>query len=100
MDLIRSREFDEWLTALRDPIGKARIIQRLLRLTEGNLGDVKPVGNGIHEMRVNSGPGYRIYWLRSGDVAIVLLCGGDKSTQSKDIARARDIALAWKGRKR
>lgn len=97
MDVIRSREFDEWLRNLRDPLGTARIVQRLVRLADGNAGDVKPVGGGISELRVDTGPGYRIYLMRAGGVTVVLLCGGDKSTQAKDIARARQIALAWKG---
>lgn len=84
--------FSDWLTALRDARGKAAILRRLVRVQMGNLGDVKPLGDGLFEMRVDSGPGYRVYCVRRGDVLIVLLCGGDKSTQEKDIASARKLA--------
>ncbi len=84
--------FSDWLTALRDTRGKAAILRRLVRVQMGNLGDVKHLGAGLFEMRVNVGPGYRIYCVRRGDVLIVLLCGGDKSSQKKDIASARKLA--------
>jgi len=99
MILVRSREFDDWLKALRDVAGKARILRRLTRLAEGNAGDIKSIGSRISELRIDSGPGYRIYLMREGSTIVVLLCGGDKSTQARDIARARQIAIEWKGRR-
>ena len=84
--------FDRWLKGLRDLQAKERIFARIRRLQEGNPGDVKPVGKGVSEMRISYGPGYRLYFVQRGDTLIILLCGGDKSSQSKDIARA--IAMA------
>jgi len=85
-------EFDKWLKALRDLQAKVRIFERIRRLGDGNPGDVKPVGKGVSEMRINYGPGYRLYYTQRRGSLIILLCGGDKSSQTKDIARA--IALA------
>ncbi|MBV9627323.1 MAG: type II toxin-antitoxin system RelE/ParE family toxin [Xanthobacteraceae bacterium] len=85
-------EFDKWLKALRDLQAKVRIFERIRRLGDGNPGDVKPVGKGVSEMRINYGPGYRLYYTQRSGSLIILLCGGDKSSQTKDIARA--IALA------
>ena len=81
--------FAKWLDRLRDKRARARILARLDRLTLGNLGDVKPVGSGVSELRIDSGPGYRVYLAQRGAVLIILLCGGDKSTQSRDIIRAQ-----------
>lgn len=89
-------KFDTWLEGLKDARAVARITDRILRATAGNLGDVKPVGEGVSEMRITHGPGYRVYFVRSGNVVIVLLCGGDKSTQRKDIAEAKRLAKEWK----
>ncbi|MBB3389737.1 putative addiction module killer protein [Rhizobium sp. BK275] len=69
-----------------------RIVTRIRRLELGNPGDVKPVGEGISEMRITYGPGYRIYFVRTGDTIVILLCGGDKSSQNRDIALARQLA--------
>jgi putative addiction module killer protein len=88
----RTDRFDRWLAGLKDHKAKARIAQRIRSAEYGNFGDCKPVGGGVFEMRVHVGPGYRVYYTRRGDVVYVLLCGGDKSSQSKDIARAIDIA--------
>jgi putative addiction module killer protein len=85
-------EFDKWLKALRDLQAKVRILERIRRLGDGNPGDVKPVGKGVSEMRINYGPGYRLYYTHRSGSLVILLCGGDKSSQTKDIARA--IALA------
>lgn len=74
----------------------ARIAARIDRLALGNPGDVKPVGSGISEMRIDYGPGYRVYFLQRGSVVIVILCGGDKRTQAADIKRAIKIAADWK----
>lgn len=92
VELIKSATFDRWLTGLRDRQAKARIEVRLRRLSLGNPGDVKPVGDGISEMRIDHGPGYRVYFMRRGVLLVVLLCGGDKSSQQKDIAQAKLIA--------
>src|ERR1700733_3832425 len=84
--------FDKWLKGLRDLQAKERIFARIRRLGQGNPGDVKPVGKGVSEMRINYGPGYRLYFIQRGDTLIVLLCGSDKSSQSQDIDKA--IAMA------
>lgn len=96
IEIVRSDEFEHWLRDLRDLRARAKIQARILRLELGNPGDVKPVGKGLSEMRIDHGPGYRVYYLRQGDVMIVLLCGGDKSTQDKDIKLAKAIAARWK----
>jgi putative addiction module killer protein len=96
LDLIKSATFDRWLNSLRDPKAAARIQVRLDRLSMGNFGDVKPVGSGISEMRITYGPGYSVYFMQRGKVIVILLCGGDKSTQSKDILQAKAIAAEWK----
>jgi putative addiction module killer protein len=91
-DVRRTLEFDRWLDGLRDRAGRSRIMARIDRLALDNPGDVKPVGGGVSEMRIDHGPGYRVYFVRRGDVVVVLLCGGDKSNQSRDIARAKALA--------
>jgi putative addiction module killer protein len=86
---VRSTEaFDVWFKALRDDQAKARIDVRIRRLSLGNPGDVKPVGEGVSEMRIDYGPGYRVYFTRFELTIVILLCGGDKRTQSTDIATA------------
>jgi putative addiction module killer protein len=88
---LRSDEFDKWLTGLRDHVAKARILVRIRSAEQGNFGDCKPVGEGISEMRINTGPGYRLYFIRRDKLVYLLLCGGDKSTQKQDIQRAKTI---------
>ena len=88
----RTADFDAWLRALRDQRAKARIAIRIDRLASGNLGDVKPVGSGVSEMRIDHGPGDRLDFIRRGAALIVLLCGGDKSSQHRDIVRAKALA--------
>ena len=88
----KTEEFDEWLTNLADQKAKAKIVSRIERLGLGDPGDVKPIGEGVSEMRVAYGPGYRIYFKQTGKTVVLLLCGGDKSTQGKDIRRAKTIA--------
>ena len=83
--------FADWLRHLADAKAKARILARLTSVTLGNLGDVKTVCDGVRELRVHVGPGYRIYFAQIGRVVILLLCGGDKSTQKRDIKRARRL---------
>jgi putative addiction module killer protein len=80
------------LAELRDRDARARIVVRIGRLSLGNPGDVKPVGSGVSEMRIDYGPGYRVYFVRRGDTVVVLLCGGDKRQQDRDIARALELA--------
>ena len=94
--MVRSETFDRWLRKLKDRRAAARVLVRIDRLVAGNPGDVKPVGEGIFELRIDYGPGYRVYYLQDGDELIVLLCGGDKSTQDDDIKNARRIAKQWK----
>ncbi|GFE86734.1 type II toxin-antitoxin system RelE/ParE family toxin [Steroidobacter agaridevorans] len=95
LDIFRSESFDRWLRELRDPRARARIEARILRLSRGNPGDVKPVGSGVSEMRIDHGPGYRVYFTRRGELVVLLLCGGDKRTQQADIERAMEIAEDW-----
>jgi putative addiction module killer protein len=90
--------FTEWMTALRDKIGKARIAARLRQIESGNFGDSKPVGEGVMELRIHVGAGYRVYCGRHGQHWVILLCGGDKDSQSKDIERAKALWNKWKGR--
>ena len=84
--------FRGWLADLKDRRAAARIAVRLARLELGLFGDVKPVGEGLSELRVNYGPGYRVYLMQRGEVLIVVLCGGDKSDQVRDIKRAKTMA--------
>lgn len=95
LEILRSETFDVWLRELRDIRARARIEARILRLSRGNPGDVKPVGSGVSEMRVDYGPGYRVYFTRRGPLIVLLLCGGDKRTQDADIKRAIEIAGDW-----
>ncbi|MGE8068278.1 type II toxin-antitoxin system RelE/ParE family toxin [Pseudomonas sp. NPDC089569] len=92
IDFRRSRAFAQWLDSLKDTIGKARILARLRAAEHGNFGDCVPVGSNVHEMRVHYGPGYRMYFTRRGEVVYLLLVGGDKSTQKRDIQRAIQMA--------
>ena len=84
--------YSSWFDKLRDQAAKIRIDIRIRRLSLGNPGDVKPVGEGVSELRVNFGPGYRIYYVHRGDEFVVLLAGGDKSTQEQDIREAKALA--------
>ena len=91
IEVRRTSVFIEWLRKLKDRRAQERIAQRIARVQAGLLGDAKFFG-GIGELRINHGPGYRVYFVKKGDIVIVLLCGGDKSTQSKDIERAVEMA--------
>ena len=97
IEIVQSAAFESWFSGLKDVQARARITARIRRLSLGNAGDVKPVGAGVSEMRIDYGPGYRVYFLQRGKVVAVLLCGGDKRTQQKDIRQALDIAETWKG---
>lgn len=92
LEVRRTEQFDVWLRSLRDLAGKMRIIKRIERAAAGNMGDVAPVGDGVMEMRLFFGPGYRLYFVRRGERLVILLCGGDKASQSNDIERAKAIA--------
>lgn len=90
--LEQSDEFARWLKKLRDRNARLRILKRLRRLSDGQFGDCQPVGNGVHELRMFFGPGYRAYFMQRGDTVILLLAGGDKDSQAGDIARAKMLA--------
>jgi|SRR5438105_4381320 len=89
-----TEEFSAWMSALRDARGKAKIAARIDRLAQGNPGDVAPVGRGVSELRIDFGPGYRLYFVRRGTDIVILLCGGDKSTQARDIKLAIKLAAS------
>jgi putative addiction module killer protein len=96
MEIVKSATFDRWLHSLKDRRVVARVLVRIDRLVAGNPGDVKPVGDGISELRIDCGPGYRVDDRQEGQRLILLLCGGGKSTQQRDIKRAHEIAQEWK----
>jgi putative addiction module killer protein len=95
-EILKSASFDAWLSRLKDRQAMVRIAARIDRLALGNPGDVKSVGSGISEMRIDYGPGYRVYFVQRGSAVLVILCGGDKRTQAADIKRAIKIAADWK----
>ncbi len=88
----QSPEFAAWLLRLREPITRAVIVRRIARVASGNFGDVRGLGDGVSELRIDHGPGFRVYFVRRGESLIVLLCGGDKGSQVRDIARAKALA--------
>jgi putative addiction module killer protein len=92
MEIRETKIYATWFARLKDERAKARINARILRLSLGNPGDVKPVGAGVSEMRIDYGPGYRVYFIGRGQALVILLCGGDKSSQSADIASAKALA--------
>ncbi len=96
VELLSTPVFDDWLVRLKDRRAVARIAVRLDRLAAGNPGDVKSVGEGVSELRIAYGPGYRVYFMQRGVIVILLLCGGDKSSQTKDIKTAKALAEKWK----
>lgn len=97
IEVIKSDTFERWVAKLKDRQAIARINARILRLSKtGNFGDVKAVREGVSEMRIDYGPGYRLYLMQRGAVLVVLLAGGDKSTQDVDIKRAIEIAKEWR----
>ena len=94
--IIRSSDFDGWLSALADHKAKARILARITAAKLGNFGDSEPVGEGVSEMRIHIGAGYRVYFMRTEMTVYFLLTGGDKSSQKKDITSAKSMARALK----
>ena len=88
---LRSDVFDAWLSKLKDKIGRARIVHRIRSAEHGNFGDCEPVGEGVSEMRIHVGPGYRVYFTRRAELVYLLLVGGDKSSQKRDIKRAIEM---------
>jgi len=92
VEVRQTAEFEAWLVELRDAKARARIAQRIARVELGNFGDAEPVGDGVTELRIHHGPGYRLYAKRQGPTVTILLCGGDKSTQERDIRRAKALA--------
>lgn len=96
--IIRSATFDRWLARLRDRRAVERIVARLIAAEDGYLGDARTVGDGVSEMRIQYGPGYRLYFIRRDADVIVLLCGGDEGGQRRDIERAKRMAREWRDR--
>jgi putative addiction module killer protein len=92
IEVRQTEEYSEWFANLRDKQARARINARIRRLSLGNPGDVKPVGEGVSELRIDYGPGYRVYFLQRGREVVILLAGGDKRTQQKDIQKALELA--------
>ncbi|NBF05580.1 type II toxin-antitoxin system RelE/ParE family toxin [Pseudomonas sp. Fl5BN2] len=88
----QTQEFTRWLVRLKAPQGKTRVLARIRAAQLGRFGDCEPVGEGVHEMRIHRGPGYRVYFTRRAQTIYLLLIGGDKATQSRDIQRARQLA--------
>jgi putative addiction module killer protein len=96
IEIRETNVFRKWFASLKDKNTKARIAVRIRRVSLGNFGDVEPVGKGVSELKINYGAGYRVYFLKYGNSIVVLLCGGDKSTQSKDIQQAHELAQELK----
>ena len=95
IEVIQSATFAKWLRKLRDPRARIKILVRIRRLSLGNFGDVKSVGSGLHELRIDYGPGYRVYFINTDKSLVILLCGGDKQSQKLDVTRAMGLAKEW-----
>jgi putative addiction module killer protein len=96
ISLKQTETFRKWWTRLKDERARAVIFARLDRLAYGHAGDVRPVGEGVSELRIHHGPGYRVYFQQRGNTVVVLLCGGDKRSQAKDIRTAKRLAEEWR----
>jgi putative addiction module killer protein len=92
IEVRQTAEFSRWLRRLRDANAVARVVARIRRMEQGNLGDSRSLGSGLREMRIDYGPGYRVYYVQRGATIMILLCAGDKGTQRQDIKRAREMA--------
>jgi putative addiction module killer protein len=92
IEILQTEDYARWFERLKDRQARARILARVRRLSLGNAGEVQPVGEGVSELRIHFGPGYRVYFLQQGESQVVLLAGGDKQTQQRDIERARELA--------
>ncbi|RJF92984.1 type II toxin-antitoxin system RelE/ParE family toxin [Sphingomonas cavernae] len=92
IEIRQTETYAKWFRKLRDRTARARIDIRIRRVSLGNFGDVKPVGEGVSELRVDYGPGYRVYFVQRGEVVVILLCGGDKASQEGDIVKAKALA--------
>ncbi|MGA7978866.1 MAG: type II toxin-antitoxin system RelE/ParE family toxin [Chromatiaceae bacterium] len=95
IEIVESATFSRWVRALRDIRARARILARIDRMADGNFGDVAPIGGGLSEARVHYGPGYRVYFMQHHEALVILLCGGTKKSQAKDIESAKQIAQDW-----
>ena len=96
IDVLKSSTFNDWLNNLKDLRARAKVQARIDRVATGNFGDAKSVGDGVSELRIDYGQGYRVYFLRYGVVLVVLLCSGDKSSQAADIEKAKRLAAQWR----
>ena len=96
IEIRQTDEYRTWFAGLRDERARTKINLRIYRVSLGNMGDVKPIGSCLSELRIDTGPGYRVYLMRRDDVFVLLLCGGDKGSQDRDIRRAKTLAAAWK----
>jgi putative addiction module killer protein len=94
--IVKSDAFAEWIDKLRDRAGAAQVLRRLARLERGNPGNVAPVGKGLSELKIDFGPGYRVYFGQRGEELVIILCGGDKSSQDRDIEVAKRLWSEWK----
>ncbi|MBI1252403.1 MAG: type II toxin-antitoxin system RelE/ParE family toxin [Alphaproteobacteria bacterium] len=94
--ILKSDAFAEWIDTLRDRAGAAQVLRRLARLERGNPGNVAPVGEGVSELKIDVGPGYRVYFGQHGEDVVIILGGGDKSSQDRDIKAAKKLWAAWK----
>lgn len=97
IEVRQTKHYRDWFDRLRDRQARARISARIRRLSLGNPGDVKPIGEGVSELRIDYGPGYRVYFIQQGQQLIILLAGGDKSSQPRDIRTALNLARALRG---
>ena len=95
--VLQTATFRRWLHGLKDDRAVARIVSRLRRAAQGGLGDIRSIGDGVSEMRVHYGPGYRLYFTRRDSNIVILLCGGDKGSQRRDVSRAKQIAAELEG---
>ena len=96
IEVRQTEQFADWLENLRNGVAVKAIKRRIARVQIGLFGDTKSVGDGVFELRVDHGPGYRVYFARHGDIVVLLLCGGDKKSQQRDIVRAKALVVEWK----